>query len=138
MGSARDAGLASANVRLLTDMVACPGGDFCALTSTRSIPIANAIAERFDALDGLNDIGDVDLHISGCISSCGHHHSGHIGILGVDKDGDERYQVTLGGSGEPASHQTRCGATMASKGIRKNGACRLRSRLHAAAHQEKL
>ncbi|AOJ10672.1 nitrite/sulfite reductase [Burkholderia mayonis] len=96
--AARDAGLASANVRLLTDMIACPGGDFCALANARSIPIADAIAERFDDLDELNDIGDVDLHISGCINSCGHHHSGHIGILGVDKDGDEWYQVTLGGS----------------------------------------
>ncbi|MDN7676464.1 nitrite/sulfite reductase [Burkholderia oklahomensis] len=95
---ARDAGLASANARLLTDMIACPGGDFCALANARSIPIADAIAERFDDLDELNDIGDIGLHISGCINSCGHHHSGHIGILGVDKDGDEWYQVTLGGS----------------------------------------
>lgn len=101
---ARDAGLASANVRLLTDMIACPGGDFCALANARSIPIADAIAERFDDLDELHDIGDVDLHVSGCINSCGHHHSGHIGILGVDKDGDEWYQVTLGGSDGTAAN----------------------------------
>ena len=91
-------GLVSANVGLLTDMIACPGGDFCALANARSIPIADAIAERFQDLDMLHDIGDIDLHISGCINSCGHHHSGHIGILGVDKDGAEWYQVTLGGS----------------------------------------
>ncbi|WP_415867755.1 nitrite/sulfite reductase [Burkholderia ubonensis] len=95
---ARAAGLASANVGLLTDMIACPGGDFCALANARSIPIADAIAERFQDLDELHDVGDIDLHISGCINSCGHHHSGHIGILGVDKDGAEWYQVTLGGS----------------------------------------
>lgn len=96
--AARGLGLASANVGLLTDMIACPGGDFCALANARSIPIADAIAERFQDLDMLHDIGDIDLHISGCINSCGHHHSGHIGILGVDKDGAEWYQVTLGGS----------------------------------------
>ena len=79
-------------------MIACPGGDFCALANARSIPIAEAITERFQDLDELYDIGDIDLHISGCINSCGHHHSGHIGILGVDKDGKEWYQVTLGGS----------------------------------------
>ncbi|KVH79014.1 nitrite reductase [Burkholderia ubonensis] len=95
---ARKAGLASANIGLLTDMIACPGGDFCALANARSIPIADAIAERFQDLDELHDVGDIDLHISGCINSCGHHHSGHIGILGVDKDGAEWYQVTLGGS----------------------------------------
>lgn len=95
--AARGLGLASANVGLLTDMIACPGGDFCALANARSIPIADAIAERFQDLDMLHDIGDIDLHISGCINSCGHHHSGHIGILGVDKDGAEWYQVTLGG-----------------------------------------
>ena len=79
-------------------MIACPGGDFCALANARSIPMAAAITERFADLDELYDIGDIDLHISGCINSCGHHHSGHIGILGVDKDGTEWYQVTLGGS----------------------------------------
>ncbi|WP_423394303.1 nitrite/sulfite reductase [Burkholderia sp. LMG 21824] len=96
--NARAIGLASANVGLLTDMIACPGGDFCALANARSIPIADAIAERFQDLDMLHDVGDIDLHISGCINSCGHHHSGHLGILGVDKDGAEWYQVTLGGS----------------------------------------
>ncbi|BAN25105.1 nitrite/sulfite reductase [Caballeronia insecticola] len=96
--AARDAGFASANVQLLTDMIACPGGDFCALASARSLPIAEAIAERYQDLDELDDIGEIDLHISGCINSCGHHHSGHIGILGVDKDGREWYQITLGGS----------------------------------------
>ncbi|MBV8379639.1 MAG: nitrite/sulfite reductase, partial [Paucibacter sp.] len=89
---------ATANIGLLTDMIACPGGDFCALANARSIPVAQAITERFDDLDALWDIGDIDLHISGCINSCGHHHSGHIGILGVDKDGSEWYQVTLGGA----------------------------------------
>jgi len=96
--AAREAGFASANVHLLTDMIACPGGDFCALANARSIPIAEAITERYQDLDELDDLGEIDLHISGCINSCGHHHSGHIGILGVDKDGKEWYQVTLGGS----------------------------------------
>jgi len=96
--AAREAGFASANVRLLTDMIACPGGDFCDLANARSIPIAEAITERYQDLDELDDLGEIDLHISGCINSCGHHHSGHIGILGVDKDGKEWYQVSLGGS----------------------------------------
>jgi sulfite reductase (NADPH) hemoprotein beta-component len=96
--AARDASFATPNIGLLTDMIACPGGDFCALANARSIPIAAAITERFDDLDELFDIGDIDLHMSGCINSCGHHHSGHIGILGVDKDGSEWYQVSLGGS----------------------------------------
>jgi len=95
--AARQASFATPNIGLLTDMIACPGGDFCGLANARSIPIAAAIQERFDDLDLLYDIGDIDLHISGCINSCGHHHSGHIGILGVDKDGTEWYQVTLGG-----------------------------------------
>ncbi|MEO8526829.1 MAG: nitrite/sulfite reductase, partial [Caldimonas sp.] len=96
--AARKAGFATPNIGYLTDMIACPGGDLCALANARSIPIAAAINERFDDLDELHDIGDIDLHISGCINSCGHHHSGHIGILGVDKDGKEWYQVSLGGS----------------------------------------
>ena len=96
--AARKAGLARPNIQLLTDMIACPGGDFCALANARSIPIAEAITERYQDLDELHDLGEIDLHISGCINSCGHHHSGHIGILGVDKDGKEWYQVTLGGS----------------------------------------
>jgi sulfite reductase (NADPH) hemoprotein beta-component len=95
---ARRLGLARPNIRLLTDMIACPGGDFCALANARSLPLAAAITERYQDLDELHDLGEIDLHISGCINSCGHHHSGHIGILGVDKDGREWYQVTLGGS----------------------------------------
>ncbi len=95
---AKALGLATPNMALLTDMIACPGGDFCALANARSLPIAEAITQRYQDLDELDDIGEIDLHISGCINSCGHHHSGHIGILGVDKDGKEWYQVTLGGS----------------------------------------
>ena len=95
---ARRLGLAKPNIRLLTDMIACPGGDFCDLANARSIPVAEAITARYQDLDELHDLGEIDLHISGCINSCGHHHSGHIGILGVDKDGREWYQVTLGGS----------------------------------------
>jgi sulfite reductase (NADPH) hemoprotein beta-component len=79
-------------------MISCPGGDFCALANARSIPIAEAIAQRYQDLDELYDIGEIDLNISGCMNSCGHHHAGHIGILGVDKDGQEWYQVTLGGA----------------------------------------
>ena len=95
---ARALGLAQPNIGLLTDMIACPGGDFCALANARSIPIAAALTERYQDLDELWDLGEIDLHISGCINSCGHHHSGHIGILGVDKDGKEWYQITLGGA----------------------------------------
>jgi len=90
-------GLASANVGLLTNIIACPGGDFCALANAVSLPVAAAIQARFDDMDYLHDIGELDLNISGCINSCGHHHVGHIGILGVDKAGEEWYQVTLGG-----------------------------------------
>ena len=96
--AAREASFATPNVGLLTDMIACPGGDFCALANARSIPIAEEITQRFAEIDELYDIGDIDLHISGCINSCGHHHSGHIGVLGVDKDGKEWYQISLGGS----------------------------------------
>jgi sulfite reductase (NADPH) hemoprotein beta-component len=95
---ARAATFATPNIGLITDMIACPGGDFCGLANARSIPVAADLTERFADLDELYDIGDIDLHISGCINSCGHHHSGHIGILGVDKDGKEWYQVSLGGS----------------------------------------
>ena len=94
---ARAHGLATPNVGLLTDIICCPGGDFCSLANAKSIPIAQAIQEKFDDLDYLHDIGDIDLNISGCMNSCGHHHVGHIGVLGVDKDGSEWYQVTLGG-----------------------------------------
>ncbi len=96
--AARAGGFATPNIGLLSDMIACPGGDYCALANARSIPIAAALFERWQDLDELHDIGDIDLHMSGCINSCGHHHSGHIGILGVDKDGSEWYQITLGGS----------------------------------------
>ncbi|MEW6480926.1 MAG: nitrite/sulfite reductase [Pseudomonadota bacterium] len=95
---ARRLGLAKPNIGLLTDMIACPGGDFCDLANARSLPIAQALLARYQDLDELHDLGEIDLHMSGCINSCGHHHSGHIGILGVDKDGQEWYQVTLGGS----------------------------------------
>jgi len=95
---ARALGMATPNIGTLTDMIACPGGDLCALANARSLPIAAEITARFDDLEDLEDIGNLDLHISGCINSCGHHHSGHIGILGVDKDGSEWYQLTLGGS----------------------------------------
>ncbi len=111
--AAREEGFATPNIGLLSDMIACPGGDLCALANARSIPVAAAITERFEDLDELEDIGDIDLHISGCINSCGHHHSGHIGILGVNKDGSEWYQLTLGGS----DGTTASGATVAGKVI---------------------
>ena len=95
---AREVGFAQPNIGLISDMIACPGGDYCALANARSIPVADSITQRFTDLDEILDIGPVDLHISGCINSCGHHHSGHIGVLGVDKDGKEWYQITLGGS----------------------------------------
>jgi sulfite reductase (NADPH) hemoprotein beta-component len=95
---ARKAGLATPNLGLLTDMIVCPGGDFCSLANAKSIPIAEAIQRRFDDLDYQHDIGDLNLNISGCMNSCGHHHAGHIGILGVDKDGEEWYQVSVGGA----------------------------------------
>jgi sulfite reductase (NADPH) hemoprotein beta-component len=91
-------GLATPNIGLLTDIICCPGGDFCSLANAKSIPIAQAIAERFDDIDYQHDIGEIELNISGCINACGHHHVGNIGILGVDKDGSEWYQVSLGGS----------------------------------------
>ena len=95
---AKAAGLASANIGLLADMIVCPGGDFCSLANAKSLPIAAAIHERFSDLDYLFDIGDLELNISGCMNSCGHHHLGAIGILGVDKKGEEWYQITLGGA----------------------------------------
>jgi len=96
--AARKLGLAQPNIGLLSDMIACPGGDYCALANARSLPIAAALTERYQDLDEVLDLGPIDLHMSGCINSCGHHHSGHIGILGVDKDGKEWYQITLGGA----------------------------------------
>ena len=94
---AKAAGLASPTVGLIQDLIACPGGDFCSLANARSLPIAAAIQERFEDLDYQHDIGELELNISGCMNSCGHHHLGAIGILGVDKNGQEWYQVTLGG-----------------------------------------
>ena len=94
---AKAAGLATPNIGLLTSIICCPGGDFCDLANAKSIPIATAIQQRFDDLDYLFDIGEIDLNISGCMNACGHHHVGHIGVLGVDKNNDEFYQVTLGG-----------------------------------------
>jgi sulfite reductase (NADPH) hemoprotein beta-component len=91
-------GLATPNIGLLTDIICCPGGDFCALANAKSIPIADAITERFDDIDFQHDIGEIELNISGCINACGHHHVGNIGILGVDKDGNEWYQVSIGGA----------------------------------------
>ena len=96
--AARAAGLATPNIGLLTDIICCPGGDFCSLANARSIPIADAIQRRFDDLDYQHDIGEIDLNISGCMNSCGHHHVGHIGILGVDKNDEEWYQVSIGGT----------------------------------------
>ena len=95
---AKALGLVQPNIGLLTDLIACPGGDFCSLANARAIPMAAALTELYQDIDEVTDLGPIDLHISGCINSCGHHHSGHIGILGVDKDGKEWYQVTLGGS----------------------------------------
>jgi sulfite reductase (NADPH) hemoprotein beta-component len=111
--AAKASSFATPNIGLATDMIACPGGDFCALANARSIPVAAQITERFADIDELNDIGEIDLHISGCINSCGHHHSGHIGILGVDKDGAEWYQLTLGG----ADGSTHSGASVPGKVI---------------------
>jgi sulfite reductase (NADPH) hemoprotein beta-component len=91
-------GFATANIGTLTDIICCPGGDFCSLANAKSIPIAEAIQRQFDDLDYVYDLGDLNLNISGCMNACGHHHVGHIGILGVDKKGEEFYQVQLGGS----------------------------------------
>ncbi|WP_417213748.1 nitrite/sulfite reductase [Alcanivorax sp.] len=96
-------GFATPNLGLLTDIVACPGGDLCALANAKSIPVAESIQRRFDDMDYVHDLGPLDLNISGCMNACGHHHIGHIGILGVDKKGKEFYQVTLGGRGDKLS-----------------------------------
>ncbi|WCN13594.1 nitrite/sulfite reductase [Marinomonas mediterranea] len=102
--AAKESGFATPTLGLLTDMICCPGGDFCALANAKSIPIAKQIQDTFDDLDYLYDIGEVDLNISGCMNACGHHHVGNIGILGVDKKGEEFYQVSMGGaSGHDAS-----------------------------------
>ncbi|WP_331345517.1 nitrite/sulfite reductase [Cellvibrio sp. UBA7661] len=92
------AGFATPNIGTITDIICCPGGDFCSLANAKSIPIAEAIQRQFDDLDYVYDLGDIDLNISGCMNACGHHHVGHIGILGVDKSGKEFYQVQLGGN----------------------------------------
>ena len=90
-------GLATPNLNLLTDVICCSGGDYCALANAKSIPIAEAIQDRFDDLDFLYDLGPIDFNISGCMNACAHHHIAHIGILGVDKKGEEFYQISLGG-----------------------------------------
>jgi sulfite reductase (NADPH) hemoprotein beta-component len=104
---ARALGLATPNIGLLTNIISCPGGDFCALANAKSIPVAQAIQEmveqKRDSLDYLFDIGELDLNISGCMNACGHHHVGHIGILGVDKNGEEWYQIEIGGNQAPAA-----------------------------------
>ena len=101
--AAKLVGFATANIGTLTDVICCPGGDYCALANAKSIPIAESIQAQFDDLDYLYDLGDLDLNISGCMNACGHHHIGNIGILGVDKKGEEFYQVSLGGdSGQNA------------------------------------
>jgi sulfite reductase (NADPH) hemoprotein beta-component len=113
---ARAHGMATPNIGLLTDIICCPGGDFCSLANAKSIPIAEAIQMQFDNLDYLHDIGDLELNISGCMNACGHHHVGHIGILGVDKDGSEWYQVTIGGKqGHDASLGTVIGPAFAAE-----------------------
>jgi sulfite reductase (NADPH) hemoprotein beta-component len=100
---ARALGLATPNLGLITNIIACPGGDFCSLANAKSIPVAEALQQRFDDLDYQHDIGELDLNISGCMNACGHHHVGHIGILGVDKNGEEWYQIQIGGNQAPAA-----------------------------------
>ena len=114
--TARANGLATPNIGLLTDIICCPGGDFCSLANAKSIPIAEAIQNQFDNLDYLHDIGEIELNISGCMNACGHHHVGHIGVLGVDKDGSEWYQVTIGGKqGDDASLGTVIGPSFSAE-----------------------
>lgn len=113
---ARAHDLATPNIGLLTDIICCPGGDFCSLANAKSIPIAQAIQMQFDHLDYLHDIGELELNISGCMNACGHHHVGHIGILGVDKDGSEWYQVSIGGKqGNDASLSSVIGPSFAAE-----------------------
>ena len=97
---AKAAGLATPNIGTINDMICCPGGDYCSLANAKSIPVAEAIQRKFDDLDYVYDLGDLELNISGCMNACGHHHIGHIGILGVDKKGEEWYQIQLGGSAD--------------------------------------
>ena len=96
--AACEAGLATANIGLLTDVIACPGGDYCSLANAKSIPVAQAIQHRFADQALLQELGEISLNISGCMNACGHHHIGNIGILGVDKNGSEWYQFTIGGA----------------------------------------
>ena len=98
MADARRAGLATPNIGTLTDMICCPGLDFCSLANARSIDVAKLINERFDDYDYIYDLGEIEIKMSGCMNACGHHHVGHIGILGVDKGGEEWYQITIGGA----------------------------------------
>jgi sulfite reductase (NADPH) hemoprotein beta-component len=114
---ARALGLATPNIGLLTNIISCPGGDFCALANAKSIPVAQAIQERFDDLDYLHEIGELDLNISGCMNACGQHHIGHIGILGVDKNGEEWYQVEIGGNQAPAALGKIIGPSFARKDV---------------------
>ena len=98
-----DGGLAESNIGFLTDIISCPGMDYCSLATARSIPVAQRLSERFGSPSAQSEIGPLNLHISGCINACGHHHVGHIGLLGVDKNGDEFYQITLGGSADESA-----------------------------------
>ncbi len=106
---AKQQGLATANAGLLTDMICCPGGDYCSLANAKSIPVAEAIQRRFDDYDYVHDLGELDINISGCMNACGHHHVGNIGILGVDKKGQEFYQISLGGHSGHSGHQASLG-----------------------------
>ena len=96
-GALEEAGLATANLGQITDTTCCPGGDYCSLANAKSLPVAESIQRHYQRIETVNDIGELELNISGCMNACGHHHVGHIGILGVDKKGDEFYQVSLGG-----------------------------------------
>ncbi|GAB1259985.1 nitrite/sulfite reductase [Aurantivibrio plasticivorans] len=107
--SLKQAGFATPNIGTLTDIICCPGGDYCSLANAKSIPVAEAIQRKFDDLDYIYDLGDLDLNISGCMNACGHHHVGHIGILGVDKKRQEFYQIQLGGS---TGNETALGAVL--------------------------
>jgi sulfite reductase (NADPH) hemoprotein beta-component len=111
--------LATPNIGTLTDMIACPGLDLCSLANAGTLDVARQINERFDDLDYLYDIGDLELKMSGCMNACGHHHVGHIGILGVDKSGEEWYQITLGGSagGQDAALGTVIGPSVAKNDV---------------------
>ncbi len=106
---AQEQGLATANAGLLTDMICCPGGDYCSLANAKSIPVAEAIQRRFDDYDYVHDLGELDINISGCMNACGHHHVGNIGILGVDKKGQEFYQISIGGHSGHSGHDAALG-----------------------------